>query len=304
MSSTSLIESIRLNHVTFVDLTNVDMDRLQMSQLVDALKANHSVKTIYMQLNEFVFEALLGVLMTNTSITTIIDLSRWSITNECALALGCVLKINHTITSIHLRGQMTSIGLAALTTAIKMNHALSIIDLQYNDDCTLACLALADALTVNKSITAVCLLGKSDLDGASALADALKVNNTVERLDVCFHGFGADGMVEFADAIEINTAITHIDLSENRIGKNGASSLARALGLNTTATHINVMYNHIGDDGVASLLEVLDLNQSVMRIDLGCNGIKYTTGWTEKQARNYGFTRSEQNCVLMKSIYT
>ncbi|KAL0238378.1 hypothetical protein GEMRC1_012851 [Eukaryota sp. GEM-RC1] len=54
-------------------------------------------------------------------------------------------------------------------------------------------------------------------DGAIALADALKVNSTVTKINLECNSIGTEGAIALADALKVNSTVTKISLSSNSI---------------------------------------------------------------------------------------
>jgi hypothetical protein len=127
--------------------------------------------------------------------------------------------------------------------------------------------ALADALKVNSIITSINLRDNYvDVDGAKALANALNVNYSNNNV-------GVDGAKALADALKVNSAITSIDLSDNNVGVDGAKALADALKVNSAITSINLTYNKVGVDGAKTLADALKVNPTITTIDLSDNNV-------------------------------
>jgi hypothetical protein len=110
-----------------------------------------------------------------------------------------------------------------------------------------------------------------DAEGATALADALKVNATVTHLGLRCNNLGDEGASALANALTENTSVTSIYLIDNDIGDEGAAALAEALKENTSVTNINLGYNQFGDEGAAALADALKANPSVTSINLKYN---------------------------------
>mgnify|MGYP006216105469 CR=1 FL=1 len=67
-------------------------------------------------------------------------------------------------------------------------------------------------------------------EGAKALAEALKVNATVETLWLANCGIGDDGAAALAEALRSNTSLTVLDLRPNDgIGEQGKQLLRDAV---------------------------------------------------------------------------
>ena len=106
--------------------------------------------------------------------------------------------------------------------------------------------------------------------GATAIAEALKVNAVLTNLDLSmngkhvipehdgiYDGIGADGAKALAEALRVqgrrNAGLTHLDVAGNYFGEEGAKALANALKVNAVLTKLNVRYNQIGDEGAKAL---------------------------------------------------
>ena len=109
--------------------------------------------------------------------------------------------------------------------------------------------------------------------GASALAEALKVNKTLMMLNVHNNDIGDHGASALADALKVNKTLTKLSLYRNSIGATGASALAEALKVNKTLTELNVAGNSIGDAGASALAEALKVNNKLMMLDVQGNSI-------------------------------
>jgi Ran GTPase-activating protein (RanGAP) involved in mRNA processing and transport len=145
--------------------------------------------------------------------------------------------------------------------------------------------ALADALKVNSSITSIDLHRNNvGVDGAKALADALKVNSTITSINLTYNNVDVDGSKALADALKVNSSITSINLSTNKVGVDGAKALADALKVNSSITSIYLTKNNVGDDGAKALADALKVNSTITSIDLrdnkvGVDGAKALAGF-------------------------
>ena len=127
---------------------------------------------------------------------------------------------------------------ATITTAIKEAAAViarqfgaSEIDL-YNKGLTAHdATVVAEILKSNTSVREVNLDGNTEIgdEGSKALAEALKVNATVEVLHLGSCGIGDDGAAAFAAALRSNTSLTVLNLFGNGIGEQGKQLLRDAV---------------------------------------------------------------------------
>ena len=90
---------------------------------------------------------------------------------------------------------------------------------------------VAEVLKSNTSVRGVYLDFNKEIgdEGAKALAEALKVNATVEKLYLRSCGIGDDGAAAFAEALRSNTSLTVLGLYGNGIGEQGEQLLREAV---------------------------------------------------------------------------
>lgn len=104
--------------------------------------------------------------------------------------------------------------------------------------------ALAEMLKVNDTLAALQLEGNGlDVDGSTAIADALKINNTLTDLNLKENSIGDDGTLAIAEALKTNRAL-------NCLGIVKASS-ALLLVSNSPDAFVDLTGNMIGTSGVA-----------------------------------------------------
>ena len=116
-------------------------------------------------------------------------------------------------------------------------------------------------------------VGKRSAANVFVLADVLKSNTTVIKLNLCDNDIDDAGAGGLADALKSSTTLTVLDLSENSIGDAGVANLADALKSNNTLAKLNLCYNCIHDTGAAKLADVLKSNNTLTELNLRDNGI-------------------------------
>jgi Ran GTPase-activating protein (RanGAP) involved in mRNA processing and transport len=154
--------------------------------------------------------------------------------------------------------------------------SVTAIDLTENEIGADGASALADALKVNTSIRTIDLESNSiDTKGAIALADAFTVTTSVTKLIPAHNEIFDEGASALADALSVNASVTEINISCTEIDNEGASALADALVVNTSVTTINLSDNVFDAKGVFALAAALKVNTSVTTIDLDTMFIKF-----------------------------
>ena len=141
---------------------------------------------------------------------------------------------------------------------------------------------LADSLINNKTIYDLLFYGSAwGDDSARILASYLKRSESLSSLTLDFCDIGDAGATALAEVLRTNTTLNCLDLCRNPgIGNPGVMSLCEALKVNTTLSSLNLSGTGISDAGVLSLVEVLKTNTSSLTslllsdIEISCQSIK------------------------------
>ena len=115
--------------------------------------------------------------------------------------------------------------------------------------------AIADALRVNGALTDLNLeLNRLGDDGAKAISDALCVNGALTSLNLAQNKLGVEGGKAIAEAVRVNGALTSLDLSMNELDAEGA--IGEALRVNGALTSINLLRNPLDVASANALAEI------------------------------------------------
>ena len=114
-------------------------------------------------------------------------------------------------------------------------------------------------------------VGKCSAANVVVLADVLKFNTTVIKLNLCDNDIDDVGAAGLADSLKSNKTLTTLCLRDNDIHDAGAACLADALKSNKTLTQLNLRGNGIRGDGAKSLANALKSNKTLMELNLRDN---------------------------------
>ena len=131
---------------------------------------------------------------------------------------------------------------------------------------------LAEILNQNSSTLKLPGKGLGDA-GAKELAEVIKVNKVLQRIDLTYNRIGNAGAQALAEAIKVHKTLKRIDLTYNKISDAGALALAEAIQANNTVTEIILDRNSIGNDGAGALAEAVRVNQTLTTLPLDRNNI-------------------------------
>lgn len=97
--------------------------------------------------------------------------------------------------------------------------------------------------------------------GAFKLAEALKNNTSLKKLNLGYNNIGDTGVKYIVEALlQSNKTLVKLHLQSNYITEKGAEYLAEMLRMNRSIRHLGLDYNSIGDRGVQLLCLALSSN--------------------------------------------
>ena len=134
--------------------------------------------------------------------------------------------------------------------------------------------ALAAALKVNQSIQTLNLVYKHlSNEGVQTLTAALRVNQSIHTLSFYCSYIGDVGAQALRTALRVNQSIQSLSLWKNQIGAEGAQAFGSALQVNHTLQSLDLCDNQIGDEGAQALAAALQVNQLLLSLSLKSNQI-------------------------------
>lgn len=102
--------------------------------------------------------------------------------------------------------------------------------------------------------------------GATAVAEALKINTALTSLNLDYNNIGDKGAAAIAEALKGGTALTELMLENNKIGNGGAIALAEALTVNEVLRVLDLKMNNIEEIGVAAFAEAVKVNRVLVEL--------------------------------------
>ena len=131
---------------------------------------------------------------------------------------------------------------------------------------------LSNFLETNTTVKTISLCNSS-IDGVTALAECLKYNTSLTRLELNSDEIGNVGATALGECLKCNKSLTTLILNSNKFGDVGAAALVECLKYNKSLTRLELSGNEIGNDGTAALGECLKHNTSLTTLILYSNKI-------------------------------
>ena len=239
---------------------------------------------------------------------SILHFASCALRDETARDLADMLSHNSTVEELNLDSNLfTAEAAKILAGNLRQNTTLKELHFSYNDLGDVGVKAITAALTPDTSLNGMatrnndndhsdredgrrwsalhCLfleITNCGEQGALAVAEMLRSNDTLLRLDIPENPLGWKGVTYIAEALKSNRTLYCLDLTETGCSDEGAAALADMLRSNKTLVKLfipssydteSVRSNKVGKDGAVALADALPDNNSLKELHLYNNDI-------------------------------
>lgn len=268
-----LSEALAVNTVlTELDLSHNFLPADAAGYLAEALLENQSLAALRLDGNSLQARGLekLIELKGNRSLTSL-QLSDNEIGPDGAEFLEELLQDNESLVQLDLsHNSLRGTSMAALAKGLQRNFTLTSLSVAYCEIDAAGAADLAKCFTeLLEGRLSLCCLKELDLTGnlvacagAQYLAEALKVNQSLENLVLVDNGIGEEGAELLAQGVKYNVALRTLNLSRNNFFE--PSKFREALQSNYTLTHILNHYHSTvpeQDKGWTEVKDLLSMNK-------------------------------------------
>ena len=303
------IESLLVSDSVITEMV-FSYNRIQdswMTILSDALKVNKTLIGVHFHscmVSVTGMFSLASALTVNTTLTHL-NLSDNNFGDEGITALAEALTVNTTLQKISLsQCRINSVGMDALKKALIVNNSIDDISFRGNNPVCISS-KIAEVLKVNTSLQCIDLgMCSIHSSGMITLAETLKENKTIQSIMLCYNGIDPDGIDALASALAVNRTLKKLDIDSNNSGPVGFRSLADALKENTTLQEINIKSNGLCDIGVVAIADMLKVNTSLRVLQLGYNQCKHIGIIALAESLKINATLRELDITIFNSLGT
>ena len=139
----------------------------------------------------------------------------------------------------------------------------------YNMITSEGAIKIAEAIKVNKTLQELDISYNCISDnGAAAISDSLKTNNSLQILNISYNQITSKGAIKIAEAIKMNKALRQLDISSNNISDDGTAAISDALKGNNSLQILKMSWNKITSEGVKLIAEAIKVNNTLHTLDL------------------------------------
>ena len=116
--------------------------------------------------------------------------------------------------------------------------------------------------------------GMSD-DVASAIADCLKNNITLQELYLSYNNLTCQQAVTMSEGFEVNKTLQILDISNNNLFDKGTIAISKSLENNIAIKELNLSNNYFTADGARSIGRLLLINKILQKIYISNNNMTW-----------------------------
>ena len=133
---------------------------------------------------------------------------------------------------------------------------------------------IGEAIKVNKTLQKLDINNNSiSDDGAAAISDGLKCNISLQELYMSNNMITSEGAKMIAEAIKVNKTLQKLDINNNSISDDGAVAISDGLKCNISLQELYMSYNMITSEGAKMIGEAIKVNKTLQKLDINNNSI-------------------------------
>ena len=253
------------------------------SQMINLLGTNLQLQALVISDNSFHTKLLVEALQVNSTLTCLSIMVPF-LGDQSIVSLANMLQVNKTLTTVRIdiEGFVNAHTVQQLADSLMVNKTLNYLMFMGNAWDNDAVRILAGYMKRSESLSSL-NLNDSDIGdaGATALAEVLRTNTTLKRMDLHKNpGIGNPSVMSLCEALKVNTTLSSLDLSGTGISDAGVLSLVEVLKTNASSlTSLLLSDIKISHQSLKSIAEVLRVNSTLK--DLKFEGNKVGVGGTK-----------------------
>ena len=244
----------------------------------DSFKTNMSLKRLSAGkcgISEKGGKAIGDALMVNRYLQ-VLDLHENGIHEEGGKAIGEALMINTSLQVLDLHDNPILSGVVHIAESLKHNHSLREINLSNCGISEEGAELLAISLKENNSLQTLLLRGNylsginnlSDI-GAAYIADSLRHNNCLKRLDISYCGLRDGGMKSLGSALAMDSSLEELNVSNGAVTGIGLMALGESLKRNRRLKKLRLLgLPNISDNDWKQFIVCLQENNHLTQLGL------------------------------------
>ena len=272
--------------------TNLELQEMIISDycfpfklFLEALKVNSTLTQLFIMvpvLGDQSIVSLTNMLQVNKTLTTVRIDAEGFVSAHTVQQLADSLMVNKTLNCLMFMGNAwDNDAVRILTGYMKRSESLSSLDLNYSDIGDAGATALAEVLRTNTTLNSLGLCKNPGISDPSviSLCEALKLNTTLSSLDLSKTGISDAAVLSLVQVLKTNTSsLTSLSLSDIKTTHRSVKSITEILRVNSTLKDLKFKGNKVGVGGAKLIAESLKVNTTLKLLSLSRNNIKEPCG--------------------------
>ena len=191
-----------------------------------------------------------------------------------------LLHLQH-IVRLDIRGiKMTKVGAYVLDEWFKLDISLQALEIGHNDIKDDGLTGILNSLT-GRLVRLTFSNCQLTYNGAVSISRILRINKTVQYLDISRNCIGDDGISVLLDSLHINTTLIQLVAYCCKFYNQGAKSVAEMLQKNNTLKYLDISLNIIEDDGMTAIADSLHTDNGTGNITNNTTLIKLNVSFND-----------------------
>ena len=272
--------------------TNLELQQMIISDksfpiklFVEALQVNSTLAHLYIMVpffgDQFIV-LLANILRVNKTLTLVQFITNGIVSAHGVQQLADSLMDSKTLNDLLLSGNAWGNDTVRILAGyLKRSVSLSSFHLNDSDIGDAGATALAEVLRTNTTLNSLGLCNNPGIGNPSviSLCEALKVNTTLSSLDLSGTGISDAGVLSLVEVLKTNaSSLTSLLLSDIKISHQSLKSIAEVLRVNSTLKDLKFEGNKVGFGGTKLIAESLKANTTLKLLSLSRNNIKAKCG--------------------------
>ena len=254
-------------------------------EITEAIQINSTLQNINISKNQISPEGLLYFMeaVNNNCTLQVVNITHNNVTRSGFTSIKqCIENLQHPIqiyaswNEINKSGELvTKISTCRAADNIEDDvWSFDVYDADHLVMCVSECLKEDDTLQeLSMHHNMLNFYNKITSEGAKMIAEAIKVNKILKKLDINENSISDDGAAAISDGLKYNISLQELNMSNNKITSEGAKMISEAIKVNKILKKLDIHGNSISDDGAAAISDSLKCNISLQELNMSYNDI-------------------------------
>lgn len=251
------------NSIRTLDLTKNDIQALGVTAIMKSLVRNSGLVNLNLAHNNIRYGAArhIAYFIMNNKFLYYLNLSNNSLYTEGTVAIYLALKYNKTLVELNISyNDCYNFDYIEMTRENE-RQMKKYNRIKYNS---------LDKFNYFNYLEILKLDGLNIvLEGAIALANMLKTNNTITEIHLAGNYIPNDGIIALAEALMVNNTVVTFNMNNNgNLQYSGATKISEMLKVNTCLTFLYMKKSGLDEDDFEIILDGLEFNRTIKELNL------------------------------------